>query len=205
MRLILTVLLVAAMVMAVPLPGRERLNNENEIMYTWPGLDYEVYSSNAGIGGYRETAEGDDTLFVAFLPSSATYTHLEVWIEFVADAANGNYAATKTTRNIAIYWLQSLTYSALTATAGNKLSLADLNSEGGTTEYAYRTVTPDSASYANKVMIGNISGRTGATTGLMGPFWIDANAAADSTGSGFVLITADTVGVSWRALVIPRT
>ena len=179
--------------------------NENNIRYFWDGLDFEVYSSNAGIGGYRETALGADTLFLAFLPSSATYTHAEVYVQFTADAANGNYAATKTTRNVAIYWLQSLAYSALTSTAGNKLTLADLNSEGGATEYAYRTITPDSTSYANKVMIANISGRTGATTGILGPFWIDADAATDSTGAGFVMITADTVGVSWTALIIPRT
>ena len=201
MRYLMVLILVAAVAMAVVPIG----NNDNNILYIWNGLTFEVQESNAGIGGYRETALGADTVFVAFDLSSATYTHGDVYIQFTAAAANGNYAATKTTRNVAIYWLQTLAYSARTITAGNKLSLADMNSEGGVTEYAYRTITPDSTSYANKIMLDNISGRTGATTGVLGPFRIDADLAADSTCAGFVLITADTVGVSWRALLIPRT
>lgn len=178
--------------------------NENNILYTWDGIDYEVYQSNAGIGGYREAAVGADTLFVAFDLSSATYDHGELYIEFRADASLGDHTLLNE-RDVDIYWLQSLAYSARTVTAGNKLPLADMNSEGGTTEYAYRTITPDSTSYANKVLIDVICGRTGGSTGVMGPFWIDADAAADSTCAGFVMITADTVGVTWRALLIPRT
>jgi len=201
MKYLITLLMVAAVCLAVDPIGK----NENNIQYAWDGLDYEVYQENAGIGGYRETAVGADTVYVAFDLSSATYTHGELWIQFTADAASGNFAATKTTRNVAIYWMQALAYSARTDTAGNKLSLADMNSEGGTTEYAYRTITPDSTSFANKVMIDNLSGRTGATTGMIGPFWVDADLAADSTGAGFMMITADTVGITWRALLIPRT
>lgn len=202
----LLVLALAAPVLAVEwLPGMPlRWNSETGIQYQDDALNYDVSQSNAGIGGYRETALGADTLFVAFDPSSATYERLEVWITFTGDPHTGNRDVKKA-RNIAIYWLQSLAYTARTVTAGNKLSLPDLNSEGGVTEYAYRTITPDSTSYANKVMIANVSGLLGASTGRLGPFYVDANAAADSTCSGFVLITADTVGVSWQCLVIPRT
>jgi len=200
MRYLMTLLMVATVALAVVPIGK----NENNILYTWGGLDFEVYQENAGIGGYRETAVGADTVFVAFDLSSATYDHGELWIEFTADRANG-LAGEGTVRNVAIYFLQSLAYSARTVTAGNKLSLVDMNTEGGTTEYAYRTITPDSTSYANKVMIDNIAGEFGESTGVIGPFWIDADAAADSTCAGFVMITADTVGVSWRALLIPRT
>jgi hypothetical protein len=202
MRMILALMLIVSLSFAVDPIAK----NDNNIQYFWNGLDFEVYSANCGIGGYRETALGADTLFVAFDLSSATYTHGELYIEFTADAANGNYAATKTTRNVAIYWLPEFTYTARTATAGNKLPLSDMNSTTvGTVEYAYRTITPDSTSYANKVMIDNLSGRTGESSGVIGPFWIDAEAATDSTGAGFVIITADTVGVSWQALLIPRT
>jgi hypothetical protein len=207
MRSILTLVLMLALVASASAQWygtAPRAFNENNIQLFWDGVGYEVEQSNAGIGGYRETALGADTLFVAFDPSSATYERMEVWIEFIADPHTANVAVKKA-RNIAVYWLQSLAYSARTVTAGNKLSLPDLNSEGGVTEYAYRTITPDSTSYANKVLIANISGLMGARTGRLGPFFVDANAAADSTCSGFVLVTADTVGVSWQVLVIPRT
>jgi hypothetical protein len=200
MRYLFALLIVVAVALAVDPIGK----NENNILYSWPGLDFEVYQANAGIGGYRETAAGADTVFVAFDLSSATYDHGELYIQFTADRADG-LAGEGTVRNVAIYWLQALAYSARTVTAGNKLSLVDMNTEGGTTEYAYRTITPDSASYANKVMIDNIAGEYGESTGVIGPFWIDADAAADSTCAGFVMITADTVGVSWRALLISRT
>lgn len=202
MRYAIAALLMLA-VLAMGAPWDTYATDDNILMVE-DGLLWDVQQSNAGIGGYRETAVGADTVFVAFDPSSATYDHAEVYIEFTADRANG-LAGEGTVRNVAVYWLQSLAYSARTVTAGNKLSLVDLNSEGGVTEYAYRTITPDSTSYANKVMIANIAGENGESTGVLGPFWIDANAAADSTCSGFVLITADTVGVSWQALIIPRT
>ena len=207
MRTIMVLLLIAGMALAIPWSSAPIGKNENDITYFWNGFDFEVYQANMGIGGYREVVEGADTVAVAFDLSSATYTHGELYIEFTADAAGGNYAATKTTRNVAIYWLPSLTYTARTITAGtHKLPLSDMNSTTvGTVEYAYRTITPDSTSYANKVMIDNLSGRTGDCSGVIGPFWIDAEAAADSTCAGFVIITADTVGVSWQALLIPRT
>ena len=205
MRYAMAALLVLAAMASAQWSGPAPIgNNENNILYIWDGLTYEVENSNAGIGGYRETALGADTVFVAFDPSSATYDYMDVWIKFTADVSLGATDGL-VARNVAIYWLQSLAYSARTVTAGNKLSLPDLNSEGGVTEYAYRTITPDSTSYANKVMIANIAGVHGETTGVIGPFRVDANAAADSTCSGFALITADTVGVSWQALVIPRT
>ena len=200
MRYLAVLLIVVAVSFAVDPIGK----NENNIQYAWDGLDYEVYQENAGIGGYRETAVGADTVYVAFDLSSATYSHGELWIQFTADKSLG-VSTEKTVRNVAIYWLQALAYSARTDTAGNKLTLADMNSEGGATEYAYRTITPDSTSLANKVMLDNLSGAAGATTGMIGPFWVDADLAADSTGAGFMMITADTVGITWRALLIPRT
>lgn len=207
MRIMTVILLLCVLVLPAlaQRPGTlPRACNANWIQYSMPWLDWEVYNSNAGLGGYREAALGADTLFVGFDLSSATYDHGEVYIEFKADNHLGNPAVADA-RPVAIYWLQSIVYSARTATAGHKLSLVDMNSEGGITEYAYRTFTPDSASYANKVMIDNLSGLLGQSTGVIGPFWVDANAAADSTMSGFVVITADTVGVSWRALLVPRT
>jgi hypothetical protein len=202
MRYIVILILIAATVLAVDPIGK----NENNILYTWAGVDFEVYQQNAGIAGYRETALGADTLMVAFDISSATYDHAELWIEFTADAANGNYATVKTARNVAIYYLPSLAYTARTVTAGNRLNFANMNTiVSSVFAYAYRTITPDSTSYANKRLIDNIAGRTGGRTGVIGPFWIDATLPADSTGAGFIMITADTVGVSWRALIIPRT
>lgn len=181
-----------------------RGKNENHILYTWDGLDYDIYQQDVGTIGYREVALGADTCFLYMEADEDTYDHLEVWLEWTADSHNGNFAATKTSRNVAIYWLQSLVYTARTVTAGNKLPIANFNSAGGVVDYIYRTLTPDSTSYANKRLIANLSGRLGETTGRVGPFWIDANDAADSTGSGFLMITADTVAVDWRAIVIPR-
>lgn len=202
MRSILILLLLATVAFG-QLGWSARGKNENRILYTWPGLDYDVYQENAGMAGYREVALGADTLFLYLEASATTNDHLEVWLEFTGDPHLAN-TAVKKARNIAIYWLQSLAYTARTATTGNKLPVSNMNSEGDNIGYIYRTLTPDSTSYANKRMIANISGLMGASTGRLGPFWIDATAAADSTGSGFLLITADTVGVSWRALVIPR-
>ena len=200
MRYLMVLILVAAVAMAVDPIGKNGVNS----LYTTDWIDFMVQEENAGIGGYREVAVGADTVFVAFDLTNVTYDHAELYIEFTADVSLGATDGL-VARNVAIYWLQSLAYSARTVTAGNKLPLACLNSSGGTTEYAYRTITPDSTSYANKVMLDNISGVHGESTGVIGPFWIDATLAADSTCSGFVLVTADTVGVSWRALLIPRT
>lgn len=198
----LTLLLLCSLSFAVPVTGGE---TDNEGLFF--ARDWESFQSENGVlitGGYRETALGADTCFVAFDFSSATFTHGEVWIEFRADASTGNFATVKKARNVSIYWLKRIAYSARTITAGNRLVLANMNSGDAGYAYAYRTFTPDSACYANKAMLDNLSGRTGATTGVIGPFWIDATLPADSLMSGFLMVTADTCGISWRAIVIPR-
>lgn len=190
-------------IMAMGADAVARVNNENNVQYAGPGWLYEAKLGNLGIGAYRETAVGADTVLVAFDISSATYTNADLWIEFTADVSLGATDGL-VARNVAIYWMKSMAYSARTVTAGNKLTLDNMNSGEDAVEYAYRTATPDSTSYANKILIDNISGTHGESTGLLGPFWIDGVAAADSNMAGFLMITADTVGVSWKAYIVPR-
>ncbi len=204
MRYLMVLILVAAVAFATDPRGK----NENNALYIWAGIDFDVYQSDVGIAAYRNVAEGADTAYVYVELDTDDYTHGELYIEFTADAATGNYAAVKSARNVAIYWVPSMLYSA----RSDSTIIGNMNNEDYLTGVAadslgfiYTTITSDSTSLTNKTLIGNLSGRLGQSTGVMGPFWIDATTLTDTTGAGFAIITADTVGISWRALLIPRT
>lgn len=169
--------------------------NENNIQYFWDGIDYDIYQDLVGSAAYTTTVNGADTLFAWVDFSSATYDHTEMWWTF---GATGD--ATDEDMIVKVYRNPSTTFSA--RTAANAVTLSNENSGGSGLGTVYYTVTPDSASYANKVLWGCIlPGGTFETS----EYWYDATSATDSTGFGVIIITNDSCEVFWQTLQIPRT
>jgi hypothetical protein len=169
--------------------------NENNSLYITDAMDYDIYLDRVGSASYTTTVNGADTLFAWVDFSSATYDHTEMWWIF---GATGD--ATDEDMIVKVYRNPSTAFSA--RTAADTVTLSNENSGGSGLGSVYYTVTPDSASYADKVLWGCIlPGEVWETP----EYWYDATSATDSTGFGVIIITNDSCEVFWQTIQIPRT
>lgn len=197
MRTILTVFLIIGIALAVPLPGRQRLNNENDIEYSWDGFTYELEALNIGFVAITESVNGADSVAVWFDVNTSTY---DFWDVYVTAMITGD--ATDEDMKASLRWYDNATVPV--RTAADTLNFTGFNS--GDTDFGtlYYTVETDSAGRANSKLITQLV--PGVIYSCPVPFRCDeTTSATDSIGYFFEVITNDSCEVGITLIAIPRT
>ena len=172
-------------------------NQENNILYSWDGMTWEVEQNNIGFASISESVNGADSVAVWFDVNTSTYDY---WDVYVMASITGD--ATDEDMNAELRWYDNATYAA--ATAADTLNWTGFNS--GDTDYGklYYTVETDSAGRANSDLI---------TMLLPGERFFcpihfrcdETTSATDSTGYFFEVVASDSCEVNITLISIPRT
>ena len=190
MRYFYALLMVVAVALAVVPIGK----NENNILYSWDGWDYEVYQDNAGMFSVSESVNGADSVAVYFDVLTGTYDHYECmfWVSLVDE----NLDATSTlSGHVNIY--PEGGYA--TATAADTLNWVNLHDSGDAFGKVYYTITTDGTAY----QVGSLV--PGQTWEAPCVIWVDGTAATDSTGFVIEAVVSDSCMVNITGFAIPRT
>lgn len=172
-------------------------NNENNILYTWPGTTFELQENNIGFAAITESVNGADSVAVWFDVATGTYDFWDVW---VAAVITGD--ATDEDMKASLRWYDNATVPA--RTAGDTLNFTGFNS--GDTDFGtlYYTVETDSAGRANSKLITMLN--PGEMYVCPIPFRCDeTTSATDSIGYFFEVIASDSCEVGITLIAIPRT
>ncbi len=187
MKYLMVLILVAAVAFAVDPIGK----NENNVLYSWPGINYDVYQDDVGIFSVTESVNGADSVAIWFDVLTGTYDHYEViiWASVTGDATDEDMTAHVNFYPAGIY---------ATGTAADTLNWVNMNSGGSVFGKVRYTITTSGTAYQ---IAGLVPGESYESPAY---FWLDGTASTDSLGYIFEVVTSDSCEVTITGLAIPR-
>ena len=172
--------------------------NENNILYEWDGLWYEIYQGNLFVVSVTESMNGVDSMAIWWDVDIGTYKWFEIWAwaSMTEDNTAGDEQADAI---ISFYPYMDYTSS----TEANRLVPQSFNAgETGVGSFLYTLTSTDSTSGAREFQVGTL---LPGETLFLGRFITDATASfTDSLGYALEALTSDSGEVTFTLWICPR-
>ena len=170
--------------------------NENNTLYTWDGMDYEIQQGTVGYASYTTTtAAATDTVKVLY--RTAASSHSEIYLRISA-AFRTETVAPQIFHHARVLFSPVLQRRAVTA--ADTVSIRSLTTGALLDNPINRTFTVAAAKNTTMSQIGMLSPYAPLT---IGPLRASAS-ANDSIGWGFLVIPNDSLYITWEIITIPR-
>ena len=197
MKYAMAALLVLAVMASAQWSGSAPIGkNENNTLYTWDGMDYEIQEGTVGYASYTTTtAAATDTVKVLYRTEASS--HAEIYLRISA-AFRTETVAPQIFHHARVLFSPVLQRRAVTA--ADTVSIRSLTTGELLDNPINRTFTVAAAKNTTMSQLGMLSPYTPLT---IGPLRTSAS-ANDSIGWGFLVIPSDSLYITWEIITIPR-
>ena len=195
MRYAVTALLMLAVLANAQWAGPSPIGkNENNILYTWDGLDFELQLGNVGYASYTTTTNATtDTVKVLYMTEAED--HAEVWLRF---SAQNQRTANAGIMYATVMFSPILERTAITA--ADTVSVRSLTTGALLDGPINRTFTIKASENTTLSQIGMF---TPEQPLVIGPLRATPSGETD-VGFGFYILPVDSMFITWEMLTIPR-